>query len=80
MGRVLGEAGLVYGRPNVYRHSVDVGEAELLKSEEQVSAVQAAAEHSDDGPISAAELRKLLEAIDIPFLLQEDAVSFSTLC
>lgn len=64
MGGVLGKALLLNWRSNINCHGMDVGKAELLKTEEQIGAVQAAAEHSYDRRISALEPRKLLETLN----------------
>ena len=76
VGGMLGEAFLVDGRSDIYRDSMNVGEAKLLKSEEQVGAVQTAAEHGDDRSISVVNLCKLLKAFNRPAaLLRQDAVA-----
>jgi hypothetical protein len=52
----------IYGRPKIHRDSVDVCKAEPLKSEEQISAVQPAAKHGDNGFL--AEPGNMLKAFN----------------
>jgi hypothetical protein len=59
---------LVYGRSNIHRDGVDVCKAEPLKSEEQISAVQAAAKHGDNGFL--AEFGNMLKAFNGSFTLR----------
>jgi hypothetical protein len=72
MGGVFGKADLVYRGPNIHRDGVYVCKAELLESEQQVSAVQAAAKHGDNGSIFLAELCDLPKAFNGPAFLEAD--------
>lgn len=63
MGRVFGELGFV-DSANVYSDCVDVVEAKLLKSEQQVSAVKSTTKHSDNRSILLVELCNVLKAFN----------------
>jgi hypothetical protein len=70
MGGVLCKLSSVYGSPNIDRDRMDIREAELLEFQEQICAVQAAAEHGDNGIMLLSILGNMLKAFNRSFALR----------
>lgn len=66
MRGVFAKPVLVDRRPEIHRDSVDVDKAEFLESEKQIGAVQAAAEHGDNGGVSLGEPRNMPKTFNGP--------------